>query len=370
MKVTTRLGLVLVISVAFFTVEIAVGFRTKSLALIADAFHYLNDIVAYLIAFAASYLKNSRHRPPGFTFAFHRAELIGAFFNGVFLLALALSIFLQSVERFITIEPVKNPLSVIIVGGVGLCLNLLSAFIVHDHHGHGASNPTTAESSADRPSDPPNDITTDEQSAAIEEGDIHALHHHVRLPPPVNPHGNLGLMGVLIHILGDAANNVGVIIAGTIILELRSPHRFYVDPAVSLFISIMIFASAIPLTKNSGRTLLEAAPLHLDLEKVRADLLALPGVQSIHDFHIWHLSQNDLLSSFHVQVASPTTNLLQWEKIEESLRECMAAYGVTHVTIAPEIFASSGDGSTGRCKDLVCDVDVVRLRSGHGGTLD
>ena len=61
----------------------------------------------------------------------HRAELVGAFFNGVFLLALALSIFLQSVERFINLEFVKDPFSVLIVGCVGLALNMLSATIVH-----------------------------------------------------------------------------------------------------------------------------------------------------------------------------------------------------------------------------------------------
>jgi Co/Zn/Cd efflux system component len=61
----------------------------------------------------------------------HRAELVGAFFNGIFLLALALSIFLQSIERFINIESVNNPLLMLVVGCVGLSLNIISASIVH-----------------------------------------------------------------------------------------------------------------------------------------------------------------------------------------------------------------------------------------------
>lgn len=55
----------------------------------------------------------------------------GAFFNGVFLLALALSIFLQALERFIQIETVQNPFLVLIVGCVGLGTNILSALVIH-----------------------------------------------------------------------------------------------------------------------------------------------------------------------------------------------------------------------------------------------
>jgi len=111
-----------------------------------------------------------------FTFAFHRAELvgkhsslqksiprrrdclIGAFFNGVFLLALALSIFLQSLERFVHVERIEKPFSVLVIGCIGLTLNIISALVIHgtlflaldtqlcwwvdipDHHGHGGHN--------------------------------------------------------------------------------------------------------------------------------------------------------------------------------------------------------------------------------------
>lgn len=101
--------------------------------MIADAFHYLSDIVAFAIALLAAIVQEKKYHPPGFTYALHRAELVGALFNGVFLLGLALSIFLQSLERFINIVPIDDPLLVIIVGAVGLTLNLISASII----GHG-----------------------------------------------------------------------------------------------------------------------------------------------------------------------------------------------------------------------------------------
>jgi len=374
MKTTTRLGAVLTISLIFFCVEIAIGFRTKSLALIADAFHYLNDIVAYLIAFLAAHVQENGYKPSGFTYAMHRAELVGAFFNGVFLLALALSIFLQSVERFINIEFVKDPFSVLIVGCVGLALNILSASIVHEHGHERAPAPTApTEGDATEPSDA---IIMDVAGApnssfsiAAEEhnlGDIHALHNHTRLPPPLNSHGNLGILAVFIHVLGDAVNNVAVIVAATIMWKTHSPNRFYADPAVSVAISLIIFASAIPLTLKSARILLEASPNHLNLDNITEDLLALHSVLSIHDLHVWQLSQQVIVASLHVVVPVDTT-LNQWEKIEGRLRECMSAYGVSHVTVGPEVSVrTSEDAVEGRqaCNDVLgCSATVV----GSGG---
>ncbi|KIK60232.1 hypothetical protein GYMLUDRAFT_615361 [Collybiopsis luxurians FD-317 M1] len=321
MKSTNRLALVLAISASFFIAEISVGFKTKSIALIADAFHYLNDVVAYAIAFTAAYVQDRGHTKKGFTYAFHRAELVGAFFNGVFLLALALSIFLQSLERFISIEPVQNPQDVLIVGCVGLALNILSVLFVHDHgHSHGHNGSQVPD--------------------AIELSDeiklVHASHHHTHSQPSNSHSHNLGLLAVLIHLCGDAVNNIGVIIAALLIWKLDSPHRFYADPTASILISFIIFGTAIPLTARTGRILLEAAPINLDLQKVTDDLSGNPNVISIHDLHVWHLSQNVILASVHVCVPLGTS-LQDWEKTEQSLHHCFSEYGVDHVTISPEL---------------------------------
>ncbi|KAJ6518892.1 CDF zinc transporter [Mycena sanguinolenta] len=350
MKTTTRLALVLGIATSFFIAEIAIGFRTKSLALIADAFHYLNDIVAYAIAFVAAYLSDKGHNTVGFTYAFHRAELVGAFFNGVFLLALALSIFLQSIERFINIETVNTPEQVMIIGCIGLCLNIVSVLVVHEHGGHSHSHSHSHGAPAASTADPLANLH-------LSEG-VHAQHHHTLLPPStLQP--NLGLVAVLIHLLGDAINNVGVIIAGILIWKLHSPHRFYADPAVSLGISLIIFASAIPMTIKACRILLEAAPVELDLEKVKEDLLTFPDVMSIHDMHVWILSQSVILASLHVCVP-PGTTLEQWERTEQCLQHCFEAYGVNHVTISPEVHRDSA------AQTLAGD-DIIKCKSDGTG---
>ncbi|PPQ64225.1 hypothetical protein CVT24_008601 [Panaeolus cyanescens] len=368
MKNTTKIGIVLAISIGFFAAEIAVGFKTKSLALIADAFHYLNDIVAYAIAYGAAYLHERGQHTHSFTYAFHRAELVGAFFNGVFLLALALSIFLQSIERFVHVEEVTTPKLILIIGCVGLGLNIASAFVIHDHHGghgHGHGTPAFENGSLElRTSDTRRDL-------------LHATHNH-RVDPPVNtPQHNLGLVGVLIHLFGDAVNNIGVIIAAVILMKVASPKRFYADPAVSLAISFIIFASAIPMTMKSGRILLEASPTHLDLAKVKEDLLSIPTVLSVHDLHVWHLSQSVILASLHVCVPQDTS-MEQWERTERTLQHCFEEYGITHVTISPEIqrdfqtMTQISEELAGGCRlpshdDFGCSVSELKKRVPAGG---
>nr|GAT45752.1 predicted protein [Mycena chlorophos] len=373
MKTTTRLEIVLVIAICFFIAEIAIGFRTKSLALIADAFHYLTDIVAYAIAFVAAYLQDKGQNTVGFTYAFHRAELVGAFFNGVFLLALALSIFLQSIERFIHIEQVDGPVQVMLIGAVGLFLNIVSVLVVHDHGGHGHSHGGAA------PSVEATGHGHGHGSAAAEihlRDGVHAKHHHTLFPPVLVPHQNFGLLAVLIHLFGDAVNNVGVIISGVLIWKLHSPQRFYADPAVSLGISFIIFASAIPMTIKAARILLEAAPVELDLDKVQEDLLAHERVLAVHDLHVWILSQKVTLASLHVCVPRGTT-LEEWERTERELHHCFSAYGVNHVTMSVEvghspesprasaddtIICKSGASQEGKTQCAVGDIRALKKR--------
>lgn len=99
-----RLILVISISASFFLAEIAVGFYTRSLALVADAFHYLNDLVGFIVALVALKISQRSKHPKELSFGWQRAQLLGAFFNGVFLLSLGISIFLQSIDRFVSLE--------------------------------------------------------------------------------------------------------------------------------------------------------------------------------------------------------------------------------------------------------------------------
>jgi zinc transporter 1 len=133
----TRIITLLVIDVVFFFVEIITGYAVGSLALVADSFHMLNDVMSLVVALWAVKLstKSSDHR---FSYGWQRAEILGALVNGVFLLALCFSIFMEAIERFVNVTEVSNPKLVVVVGSLGLASNLVGLLLFHDHgHAHG-----------------------------------------------------------------------------------------------------------------------------------------------------------------------------------------------------------------------------------------
>ncbi|THV79322.1 hypothetical protein D6D27_08998 [Aureobasidium pullulans] len=177
------------------------------------------------------------------------------------------------------------------------------------------------------------------------------------------------MMGVLVHLVGDAINNIGVIIAAAVIWQAKYEGRFYADPGASMGIAFMILASSIPLVKNSGAILLESVPLGVNLEDVKHDLekvlrvsmfqfqtpylierLQVEGVTSIHELHAWRLSQNKALASAHVLTSddSLTNFMVQARRINE----CLHAYGIHSTTLQPELVARAGSSIDERSQSL------------------
>ena len=131
---TFRLICMLSLTFSFFGVELVVGNITNSVALVADAFHMLSDVIALLIALLA--VRMSRRRSNINTYGWVRAEVVGANVNTVFLLALCLTIVFDVVKRYITPEPIKNANLLLIVGSLGLGINVIGLFLFQGFHGH------------------------------------------------------------------------------------------------------------------------------------------------------------------------------------------------------------------------------------------
>ncbi|KAJ5721012.1 uncharacterized protein N7483_008946 [Penicillium malachiteum] len=360
-----RLSAVLGISLCFFIAEISVGFYTHSLALIADAFHYLNDLVGFAIALAATIIAEKGTPPKTLTFGWQRIQLLGAFFNGVLLFGLGISVFLQSIERF----ALKSQswcsswdvwVLVLIFSAYYFFTSLLTIIIDHSHgHGHGHDHGHSHSHEA-------HTHTTEDPIAlgpvAVDEKHIHHK-HHTNTKTTDGKHRDLAMMGVLIHVIGDCANNVGVIIAAAVIWFANYGGRFYADPAVSMGIAIMIFISSIPLSmqtcppisrplteclphtvKQSGLILLQSAPQGVDHDDVKHDLEKIPGILAIHELHIWRLNQEKALASAHVVLDGDL--MPNFESLAQTIRECFHEYGIHSITLQPESYTQETKNTT------------------------
>jgi len=220
---------------------------------------------------------------------------------------------------------------ILMMGCVGLTLNIISVIFLHEHHhDHEGTNELPAAAETD------NNI---ELSTLQDTTHPHQDHRHQVIEPKGKGH-DLGMMGVLVHLIGDAINNIGVIIAAAVIWKAKYEGRFYADPGVSMGIAIMILLSALPLVRNSGTILLESVPLGVNLDDVKHDLEKVEGVISIHELHAWRLSQNKALASAHVLTSNDSlTNFMNQARL---INECLHAYGIHSTTLQPELATTIG----------------------------
>jgi zinc transporter 1 len=148
----------------------------------------------------------------------------------------------------------------------------------------------------------------------------------------------MGMNAMVLHVIGDALGNLGVILTALIIWLTDWPGRVYADPAVSLVITAIILKTSIPLTRATSRVLLQATPENISIQEIRQDIEALPGVVSCHHIHVWQLSDTKVVASMHLQVEFPinTHSGEKYMQLARRARKCLHGFGIHSATIQPE----------------------------------
>ena len=314
-----------------------------------------------------------------------RAETLGALINGVFLVALCMSIFLEAIQRFVEPQEVSHPILIVVVGCCGLASNFLGMVLLHEHETPEpeASHIPETVSTQDEvrwlgkartlsqisvhptalradiiaagqflpvlergEQDTENTLLLPGQSAAgrVARTDLHDDHIHTRNDGKGTGSGkDLNMTGVFLHVLGDAVGNIGVIVSALFIWLTDVDWRFYADPTVSVLITLVILHSAIPLCTAASRILLEAVPEHINIDEIKQDITSLPGVADCHALHVSQLSDSNVIATVHIEVDYKVVqdNHEQYMQLASSIRDCLSAYGIRSSTIQPEFFAST-----------------------------
>lgn len=260
----------------FMLVEVIGGLLTGSLALLADAAHMLTDFAALLLAWLGFRL--SRRPAEGrLTYGFDRLQILAAFANGIVLAVMSLWIIIEAIER-LTAKPEVMGLPMMVVAGLGLLVNIGAFAILHG---------------ADR--------------------------------------DNLNIRGALAHVIGDLLGSLAALLSALVIILTG---WMAIDAVLSILISVLIGYSALGLIRDSGRILLEEAPLHLDPSEIREDLVAhVAGVIDAHHIHVWSITQDRPMATLHLCVAK---NLSQLEVMEAAKTRLLQRFGLSHVTIQIE----------------------------------
>jgi cobalt-zinc-cadmium efflux system protein len=275
-----RLALALGITAAVMVAEAIGGWLAGSLALLADAGHMLADAAALGLALFAARVAQ-RPATAERSFGLLRLEILAALVNGALLLAIAVGIGVEAWRR-IQAPPAVNGGLLLAVAGVGLVANLVALAILHRGHQH-----------------------------------------------------SLNQRGAYLHVLGDLLGSVGALAAGAIVL---GTGWTLADPLISIFIGALVLVSAWRLVKESTDVLLEATPGHIALTDVHDRIVSVPGVDSVHDLHVWTVTSGVVAMSGHLVVRNPTDNQPVLEEVQDRLR----ALGIHHVTVQME-------------RDVTCD---------------
>ena len=228
------------------------------------------------------------------TYGYARAEVVGALVNSVFLFALCFSIAMESVKRFLLIEKIDKPEMIIIVGGVGLAINVFGMFLFGDV-GHGHSHDGGGESLFQE-----NEIKIQETFSAG-----HG-HSHGHSKEKETGGSQMNIRGVFLHVLADALGSVVVLISASVIWLTEWEYKDYLDPVLSLLIVVIISVTTWPLLRDSTLVLLNTIPPHIDLAELQADLVrTMKGISSIHELHVWRLVGRRVVASCHLEMFPP-----------------------------------------------------------------
>ncbi|XP_072942203.1 proton-coupled zinc antiporter SLC30A1 isoform X2 [Epargyreus clarus] len=332
----------------FFFVELIVGYVTNSMALVADSFHMLSDVAALVIAFLS--VKMSPKKWSKNTFGWARAEVLGALVNAVFLVALCFSITVEAVQRFIKVEVIHQPQLLVVVGTLGLLLNIVGLFLFHEHgsshgHTHGGVPPPSNVRHLTELVNSNADMALGHATADMEETDEMVPPRpdkQSKQAPPAADSGNLNMKGVFLHVLSDALGSLIVVCSALVVWMTDWKYRYYIDPALSIVLVILILASVWPLLRESALILLQTVPTHIQVDAIQRRLLEkVDGVLAVHEFHVWQLAGDRIIASAHIRCR----NLSEYMKIAEKVKEFFHNEGIHSTTIQPEFVELPLDGN-------------------------
>lgn len=323
----------------FFFVEIVVGYVTNSMALVADSFHMLGDIAALVISFLS--VKMSPKKWSKNTFGWARAEVLGALVNAVFLVALCFSITIEACKRFIEEETIHEPELLVIVGALGLLVNVIGLCLLYEHGGHhGHSHGSSLTRNHSRLTELANvdDGEGENSSFAYEKQKEKPIkksggHGHSHDP------GSMNMRGAFLHVLSDALGSIIVVISALVVWKTEWKYRFYMDPALSIVLVCLILHSVWPLLRESALILLQTVPTHIQVDAIQKRLLEkVDGVLAVHEFHVWQLAGDRIIASAHIRCR----NLSEYMKIAEKVKEFFHNEGIHSTTIQPEFVEVEG----------------------------
>lgn len=255
--------------------QIVGGILSGSLALISDAVHNLSDMVSVILAYVAQTLGQKPSTGKS-TFGYKRAEILAAFINALALIGISVFLVFEAFDRFSNL-PEVDAKWMFWLGLLGLVANGISVLILEK-----------------------------EKNKSI------------------------NIKAAYLHLLGDALTSLAVVL-GAVLIWLY--NIYWIDPVVTILISIYLLVHTIKLLKESVTILMQMAPSGIDVQKVEERLMQLNELKNIHHIHLWNLTDKLVHFECHItlkdDIKVSETNSL-FEIVQKTLHD---EFDIEHVTV-------------------------------------
>lgn len=271
-----------------FTITIAEfigGLISNSLALLSDAIHNLGDGLAILLAYIAHRVskKESNQRK---TFGYKRIEILAAFVNSIVLVAICIFLIWEAIQRFQNPAPIKG-LVMFSVASIGLLANLIAVVLLRS-----------------------------------------------------DSRENINIRAAYVHLMGDTLSSVVVIIGGILIWQFEI---FWIDPLITILISIYILRETYLLLKDSFNILMQSSPGELNLADIKSEVEKLEGVNNIHHVHAWSLNDKQVYFEGHIDL-NEDMPVSKTDALKNRIRNLLHnKFNIDHTTIEVEFGCCHND---------------------------
>nr|XP_034987733.1 zinc transporter 4 [Zootoca vivipara]XP_034987734.1 zinc transporter 4 [Zootoca vivipara] len=321
-KVKRRLVLAAALYLLFMTGELVGGYVANSLAIMTDALHMLTDLSGIILTLLALWL-SAKSPTKKFTFGFHRLEVLSAMFSVLLIYILMVFLLYEAVQRTIHMDYEINGDIMLITAAIGVAVNLIMGFLLNQSghlHSHSHS---------------PASVPPSNSSSATTLGHGHG-------------HGSLAVRAAFVHALGDLVQSIGVLVAAYIIRF--KPEYKIADPICTYVFSVLVAFTTFRIIRDTGIIVLEGVPRHLNVDRIKEELMKIEDVFSVESLNIWSLTAGKTIAVVHLQLVPGSSS--KWEEIQlKARRLLLSTFGVYQCSIQLQSYMREENKSCANCQN-------------------
>lgn len=272
-----NIGIAIFLNIIITVSQIVGGIISGSVALLTDALHNFSDVISLLLSYFTNRLAKKKSTTKQ-TYGFKRAEILSAFVNSVTLIAIAIYLIVEAVERFLNPEPVKADLVIYFALG-SIIINFISVLLLHKD----AKN-------------------------------------------------SINMKSAYLHLLTDVMTSIAVMIGG-ILMKYFDIYR--IDSVLSIMIAIYLIFSSYKLLLTSIKILMQFTPQDIDIWDIRDQITCIADVKNVHHVHFWQLNDKDIFFEAHIDLEKDIS-ITEFQDILMEIETILYKSKITHFNIQPE----------------------------------